>query len=53
MVDFVLDYLCRPTGKGFYASLKLGGLPLYFDGFIAFARTGATEQRKTTFLRII
>ena len=53
MVDFVLNYLRGPTGKGFYASLKLSSLPLNFDRLIAFAWSWTAEQGKTTFLSVI
>lgn len=53
MVNFVLNYLCSPTGKSFDASLKLNGLPLYFNRFITFARSWTAEKRQTRFFSII
>ena len=53
MIDFVLDYLCSPTGKGFDAGLEFSSLPLNFDSLVTFARAGASEQRKATFFGII
>lgn len=44
MIYFVLDDLRRPAGKGFDACLEFGGLPLHFDGLIAFAFARASEQ---------
>lgn len=38
MIHFMLDDLCRPTGKGFDARLEFSRLPLHFDGFVALAR---------------
>jgi hypothetical protein len=43
MINLVLDDLRGPTVKGFDARLKICSLPLYFNGFIAFARTGTTD----------
>ena len=48
MIYFVLNDLRRPAGKGFDACLDFGGLPLHFDGLIAFAFSWGAQQRKTT-----
>lgn len=53
MVNFMLNDLCRPASESSDSSLELGDLPLHFDGLIAFAFTGITEQRKATFFSII
>lgn len=49
MVNFMLNDLYRPASESSDSSLELGDLPLHFDGLIAFAFAGASEQRKTTF----
>ena len=53
MVDFVLNNLCRPTLVVLGASLHIQGLILDLDGLIAFALTGATEQRETSLFGIV
>ena len=53
MVYLMLNDLYRPAGEGSDASLEFGSLPFDFDGMIAFAFAGASEQLKTTFFCII
>ena len=53
MVNFVLDYLCGPTGKGFDASLKLGGLPLNFNGLVTLAGAGTAQQGKAALSGVV
>ena len=53
MINFVLNDLCRPAGKGFDPSLKIFCLPLYLDRLVAFALSRLTDQRQTSFLGFI
>ena len=53
MINLMLNYLRRPAGEGFDASLKIGGLPLNFDGLIALAGAGTAEKGKTAFLGLV
>lgn len=53
MINLVLDNLRHPTSESSDSSLKLGDLPLHFDGLIAFAFVGDAQQRKTSFFDII
>ena len=52
MVNLVLNYLCRPAGKGFDPGLKLLVLPLYLDAFEApdFPRSGEGQAALLRFV---
>ena len=53
MVDFMLDDLSRPAGKGLDAGLEFFVLPLHLDGLKPLTGPWATQERKTTFFRIV
>ena len=53
MVNFVLNDLGGPAGKGFDAGLKLLVLPLYLNGLVTLVRTRAAQQRKATFFCVV
>ena len=44
MINFVLNDLCRPAGKGFDPSLKIFRLPFHLDRFVAFALSRIADE---------